>query len=708
MPVNVEVAQDTWDRYMYMRDNGHLDYVQKAYRCEEFFAGMQWDKNDMALLKQQRRPALTINKIISTLSNVMGEQIFNRSEIAFRPRNGESSDEIANMLTKVFMQISDQNQLPWLRSDMFADGIIGSRGFLDMRLSFEKNLRGELVFDQLNPKNVMIDPDAEDMDPDKWADVIVSKWMSPDQIALLYSKKDAELLKGRTESFMPYGMDSIDVERDRFGPSRGFSWGYGEEQRRDLARNIRVIDRQWRKLDKVQHFVDLKTGTMEQVPYAWDEDQIGRYRMENPDTFVIKKLVHRIRWTVVADNVVLHDDWSPYRHFTVIPFFPYFRRGRTIGLVENLLGPQELLNKTSSQELHVINTTANSGWKIKTGSLRNMSTGELETRGAQTGIVLELDDINNAEKIQPNSTPTGLDRITFKAEESIKNISGVTDYQSGNAREDVSAKAIKQNRAASSGNFAKVMDNLSRTDYLLGRNALDIVQEYYTEPRIVTIVTDKMMNTTEQAQVNQVLAGKIVNDLSLGEYGVVVTLVPERDTFEDTQFDQIIALRESGVPIPDKYVIQASRLKDKTKIIEDMTGNQNSPEAQAAAALKKRADEGEVAKVEAEARQKDADAQAKLMKAQKEAGQDNTALAELEQEREKMMAELEMDREKMEAEFALKKQAMEREFALKMQMQQKEFALKANIAQQDADTRRAAEVTKAQKESAKPSSSIKE
>ena len=27
------------------------------------------------------------------------------------------------------MQISDNNQLDWKRSDMFADGVIGSRGF---------------------------------------------------------------------------------------------------------------------------------------------------------------------------------------------------------------------------------------------------------------------------------------------------------------------------------------------------------------------------------------------------------------------------------------------------------------------------------------------------------------------------------------------------------------------------------------------------
>jgi hypothetical protein len=42
----------------------------------------------------------------------------------------------ADTLNKVMKQISDVNQLDWKRSDMFADGIIGSRGYLGIRLDY--------------------------------------------------------------------------------------------------------------------------------------------------------------------------------------------------------------------------------------------------------------------------------------------------------------------------------------------------------------------------------------------------------------------------------------------------------------------------------------------------------------------------------------------------------------------------------------------
>jgi hypothetical protein len=697
MPVNSSLASDVWNRYAWLRDNGHLKFIKKATTCEDFFAGVHWTDQDLAVLKASRRPALTINKIISTISNVLGEQIFNRTDIAFKPRNAGATADIADALTKVFMQIRDNNQLPWVRSDVFCDGIVTSRGFFDVRLDFTDSLRGEVRIEQLNPKNVLIDCDADEYDPDKWGDVIITKWMSPAQIELLYGKTDADLLADRQDSYFPYGYDSIDMDRDRFGTPRTQAYATNDgssDGSRANARNVRVIERQYKVLDKVLHFINLKTGDARQVPYDWDEEKIQEYLLSNPDTATTKKLVQRIRWTVVADNVVLHDDWSPYKHYTVVPYFPYFRRGRTIGLVENLIGPQELLNKVSSQELHVVNTSANSGWKVRRNALQNMSTGELEQRGSMSGLVMELDEIANAEKIQPNQTPSGLDRISYKAEEHIKSISGVSDYMQGFAREDVAAKSVNANKQSGQANLAKVMDNMNRTDALLATRVLDMVQEYYTEERLLFITTDKLMNKTEEVAVNQITPeGQITNDLTIGEYAVVVTNQPERDTFEDTQFDQIVRLRtEVGVQIPDQFVLQASRIKDKADIVTAMQGEKDSPEAARKAALQARGEEAAVAKEEAEAMQKGADAKLKNAKSASEIasiGKDSGE-QEMAMEQQKLNAQMDMEQQKLDQEFELKREQMEREFALKKEQLTMEMSLKREQATADAAIKAAA------------------
>lgn len=686
MPLDTTTASKIWYRYAYCRDNGHMEYVQKDDKCNAFFRGDQWDQADINRLKQSRRPALTINKIISTVSNVMGEQIFNRSEIAFRPRSG-APDQTAEILTKLFMQISDNNQLDWKRSDMFADGIIGSRGYLDVRMGFDDSLQGEVRIENINPKNVIVDPDADSYDPDDWNDVFVTKWMTADDIAILYSKEDADTLRGREQSWFPYGYDSIERHRDRFG-DRFNAFYAGAYDQSNVLRNLRVIERQYRTLDSQLHFVNPTTGDMRPIPEDWDRNRIA-YISQQFGMTTTKKLVKRIRWTVICDNIVLHDDWSPYKHFTVVPYFPYFRRGKTIGLVENLIGPQELLNKVSSQELHVINTTANSGWKVKAGALTNMSIEELEQRGAETGLVVEVNEIDGLEKIQPNQTPTGLDRITYKAEEHIKGISGVSDSMQGMDREDVAAKAIQAKRQAGSTNLAKPMDSLTRTDFILARNVLDLVQQFYTEERIVTTTHDKMTGETETLHLNQVTPeGEVLNDLTLGEYDVVISSVPVRETLEDSQFDQAMAMREQGIEIPDRFVIENSRLLRKRDLLKSMDEAKNSPEAQAQAQLQQRGMEAEVAKTEAEAQVKQADAGLKQAKSQKEiatVGHKDAELAMSAQQngQEVELAKLELERQKHEAEMQQERE----KFELEMQMRQAEFAQNQQIKEQEAHER---------------------
>ena len=38
-----EVSSKQWDRYVRARDNGHLEYVEMALKCDAFYRGDQWD-----------------------------------------------------------------------------------------------------------------------------------------------------------------------------------------------------------------------------------------------------------------------------------------------------------------------------------------------------------------------------------------------------------------------------------------------------------------------------------------------------------------------------------------------------------------------------------------------------------------------------------------------------------------------------------------
>jgi len=607
MSIDIELANDNWMRYVYVRDNGHLDYILKANKCDDFFLGKQWDPLIRARLDAERRPALTINKILATMSNVMGDQISTRADTTFKPLHSEGED-LSHEIELLYKQMQVQNDLLWKESEVFADGAITSRGFYDVRLGFKDNTQGEIEITVPNPRNVLIDPDADQYDPDQWKEVIHTKWLSPQDIAVFYNQDDADYLRSNNTNPFTADVDSMQRMQDKFG-SQGQFPNYTNVAR-DIIRNIRVIERQYKKLTKQKFFVDTRTGDQRAIPHDWKDDRI-QFVAETYGLGVITRQAERIRWTVTAGPCKLHDDWSPYKHYTIVPFFPYFRRGRTMGLVENLIDPQELLNKTSSQELHIVNTTANSGYVVKQNSLKNMTTEELEQRGAMTGVVIELDDVKNLEKIQPNQIPTGIERITYKAEEHIKTISNIDDNALGQDREDVAAKAIKAKRQRGSVNQMKVMDNLAMTRKILARNILDIFQEYYTEPRIYRITFDNPVTENGQEEegtkfleLNQYheATGEIMNDLSLGKYDVMITSMPARDTLDESEFEQAVAMRqELGIAIPDDVIIASSLLRNKRELIRRMNANAQSPEAQQQKALQQAGATAEVAKMSADA-----------------------------------------------------------------------------------------------------------
>ena len=176
-----EIAIEQAERYVYARDNGHINYLRKAKLCENFFAGIQWDEATKARLANSRRPALTMNKVLPSMAAIFAEQLKNRAEVAFRPaRDGEQA--VADALTKVWLQIQNNNQLSWRESNMFDDGAITGRGFFDLRLDFTDSIFGEARISVPNPLNVVIDPDAEEYDPDFWKEVFLTKWFSLDDI----------------------------------------------------------------------------------------------------------------------------------------------------------------------------------------------------------------------------------------------------------------------------------------------------------------------------------------------------------------------------------------------------------------------------------------------------------------------------------------------------------------------------------------------
>ena len=652
------IATNQFERYERARDNGHLDYIETAKKCDAFYRGNKWDPADVATLDDEGRPALTINTILPTVNAVLGEQRTRRADVSFKPR-GIGNQDTADILTKVFLQISQNNKLDNLESTVFADGLIQDRGYFDVRIDFTDHIQGEVRISTKDPLDILIDPDAKEYDPKTWNEVFETKWMSLDQVEEQYGQEVADKLRVAAEYGNTMGQDSVEYEETRYGDTyTGVEYNQGSttnpEENRQL-RAIRVIERQYYQLKECSYYVDRVTGDMRQVPGNWGE----RKKKKFADDFgldMITRQDRKVRWTVTADKGVLFDDWSPYECFTIVPYFPYWRRGRPFGMVRNLISPQEQLNKISSQELHIVNTTANSGWIVETGSLNGMTADDLEEHGAETGLVLEYNRGSSPPaKIQANQIPTGLDRISQKAALNIKQISGISDAMLGTDSPEVSGIAIraKQNRGAMM--IQVPLDNLAKTRQHLAEHILRLVQAFYTEERIIQITdeSDPMQPSVPIVLNMQTPEGQIVNDLTLGEYDVVIGTMPARDNFDEAQFAEAIELRQVGVPIPDDMIVQYSHLAQKGEIAQRIRAMQGmtppTPEEQQAAQF---AAEAEIRRVQLEL----AKMEAEVMNLKAQAQLNTAKAAESESEPQLKVAELQSKMKMKEQELALRQQ----------------------------------------------------
>jgi hypothetical protein len=494
-----------------------------------------------------------------------------------------------------------------------------------------------------DPLDILIDPDAKEYDPKTWNEIFETKWMSLDEVEEQYGTDKADSLRVAAEYGNTMGQDSVEYEETRYGDTyTGVEYNQGSttnpEENRQM-RAVRVIERQYYQLKECTYYVDSVTGDMRQVPGNWGERKKKKFADEY-GLEILTRLDRKVRWTVTADKVVLHDDWSPYECFTIVPYFPYWRRGRPFGMVRNLISPQEQLNKISSQELHIVNTTANSGWIVETGSLNGMTADDLEEHGAETGLVLEYNRGSSPPaKIPPNQIPTGLDRLGQKAAANIKTISGISDAMLGTDSPEVSGVAIqaKQNRGVLM--IQVPLDNLQKTRQYLAEHVLRLIQQYYTEERLIQITDESdPMKPEKPVVVNQVTPeGDIINDLTLGEYKVVVGTMPTRDNFDEVQFAEAIQLRQVGVPIPDDLIVDYSHMAKKGEIarrIRIMQGMEPPSEEQAQiqqfqaeAEIKKI--QLEIAKMEAEVQNLQSLSQLNMAKAQESAADPQLKVAEL-------------------------------------------------------------------------------
>ena len=549
-------------------------WAEQAKLCVEFVEGQQWSAQDLKTLDEEGRPGLTFNKVGPLVRLVMGYHRNNRTDEKYLPSHDDASTaQVADALTKTAKQISETSQQPYIDAEVFADGIMTGRGYYDWRLDFEDNELGEAMCGANDPFSTYLDPDGDEYDINKSSYFFTSRWASLNDIGATYGEQARNvtepLLSGGAFTGMPgvmseyaeeitpwrkFGGDEENFLSSGFGPMQSFLHHLIDQSRR----SIRVLEMQHYVRTPTRVIVDLETGIKKHLPDHWKQDKIVRFLTWQEDKFAALGRVspmryderneRRVRWTTMVGDVMVWDDWSPYQSFTLIPYFPYFRRGKTRGMVEDLLDPQREINKRRSSQIDAVTRTANAGWLVHENALDDEQAENWENNSAAPGFIGKWkgESYHKPDRITQAAPPLAAERLEQRATDDLRDISGINESLLGQDGKVHSGRAIEARQRQGVLSIQTYMDNMSRTRELVGRKKLELIQNHYTEARLIRTLSED--GTQQQIVINELdLAGRVLNNVSIGKYSLSIDETPLSASFIAAQFEELMEMVEKGV-----------------------------------------------------------------------------------------------------------------------------------------------------------------
>lgn len=578
-----QLPKQDWETVLLMNDrfdrdaSAQAEWAGPAKTCTEFLEGKQWSAEDLMKMEEEGRPLLTFNKIAPLVRSVMGYYANNRTDEKFLPsHDAGSTAAIAQAITKTSKQMSEASQQPYVDTEVFMDGITTGRGYYDWRLNFEENELGEAQCVALDPFAVYLDSDGDQYDINKSSRITTSRWGSIEDLDAMYGTVVRRLVEplitgggyaGMPAAVASYVAEEITPWRSFGGETGEQSYGYGStgtyvgmmHNHIDHTRkNVRIIEQQHYKRVKTRVVVDLDSGMIKALPEHWKWEKVQRFLTWQEDKFASigkvspirydERVIRRVRWTTLVGDIIVHDDWSPYKTFTVIPFFPYFRRGMTRGMIDDLIDPQQQTNKSRSAQTDIISRTANGGWLTHEGGMSDEQAENWEENSSSPGFngKWKGEAHMKPQQIGPSGSPMDWERLETKSNDDLKQISGINDSMLGQLDRVQSGKAIIERQRGGVLSIQQYMTNNSRTKELVGRKKLELIQNHYTEQRLIrTLGEDGSQDTMTINERNA--ASEILNNVTVGKYSVSVDETPLAATFMSAQFDELMEMIEKGV-----------------------------------------------------------------------------------------------------------------------------------------------------------------
>lgn len=465
----------------FMNDRNHSEQWRKDAREDyDFLAGRQFSDEELQTLKKQKRPAVVFNRIRPVIDSVYGQEIGNRRQVRFIPR--EMGDAVANeMLTGAAEWFRDQAHAETHESDSFADMLSCGMGWTESRIDYEENPEGKPVVERVDPFEMFWDFNAKQSNISDARRVWRARKVPMSEAMALFPGKSRDDLDADWTTVT----DVDDVARNA-----PVDEGSGDKSADTM---VTLVHCQWYERE-VRSYVatDPFTGqnaTFSKEEYETTNDRLKTLFMPAMEGVPQKRKV--VKQAFLGKVVLSYSDGPCPTHFSLQCITGKRDRntGTWFGLVRSMKDPQRWANKWLSQMMFIMNSNSKGGLLAEKGAFEDQRKAEASWSDPAAITWLADGAIQNqrVKEKPPAQFPAGFQQLTEYAISSIRDTSGVSVEMLGLREAGQAASLEMQRRQAGMTILQPFFDSLKFYRERQGLVMLYYIQHDLSDGRLVKI-----------------------------------------------------------------------------------------------------------------------------------------------------------------------------------------------------------------------------
>ncbi len=573
-------------------------------------AGYIYSQADLNKLIREKRPTFQYNLFLPIIARLLGGFKNSIIGVDFVPKQTEDT-ETAEIIKQVNDFILYQaNDIEYELSKAFSMAIIGRIGWIKQDYIYTNEYpEGIVDIKFYDPFRIKVDLNTTRRDLKDCNYISDSGWYSIEDIVNIYAQDNEELreilferakiLLGESSLTRYKNLIKTWLERlfetttSYSGELKGFDVGRIKNLNEFVNRKdglFKVIDWYEKRLTKsmiltnginsydITELVKIKDSNEKDW---YDRDKLNLI-LQNPDLIGYvpqEKYEIKIFQTSIipAFNLVLYDDPHILSNFKFVPIFCYdFHPDilETKSIVDFIKDPVRSANHRRNTMLTYITRVAHGGWIAEESVVKDYLENFLSNEIGGVKIIRDgaLSQGRIKEILIP-PMPTALDKLQFEDLEFIKIISGVRDNALASSESSQESGVLFRQKVLQSEIMQEwISDNSQSALLQISKNNLEYIQKMFTEERTIRII-DNTDNSVNFLKININTELGIINDVSKGQYDVIISKTPYGKAQRETEFNKIVMVFQLLASINPAYVdpillIEASGLKNSKRIIQ--------------------------------------------------------------------------------------------------------------------------------------------